>query len=144
MVFHRLAYAFLGLYFLLASPFRALAVEQIPLDPSAPPQPLPAIVTAVVVEPLTSRYCTVRLSPNGVVSVARPCGLEAKLKAVKAWRQRGTTIEFLTARHNVVLAFLQTGERSYATKPVDGVARLTLKMLPQASMPLQGPAPQAP
>jgi|GEM_PF-3259070 len=144
MGFHRLGYAVVGLYFLLASPFRALAVEPIPLDPSAPPEPVPAIVTAVVVEPLTSRHCTVRLAPNGVAVVARPCGLEVRLKAVKAWRQRGTTIEFLTARQIVVLSFRQTGARSYATRPVDGAARLTLKMLPQDAVPLQGAVPLAP
>jgi len=81
-----LAYAVQGVFFLLVSPFQALVVEQITLDPSAPPLPPPAIVTAVVVEPSTSRNCTLRLLPNGIVGLARPCGLDGWLNAVGAWR----------------------------------------------------------
>ena len=139
MRFHRLTYAVLGLFVLVASPFRAVGTEQIPLDPAALPKPPVATVTAVVAEPSTSRHCTLRLLPNGVVTIGRPCGLEVRLKAVKAWRMTGNVVDLLDVEQKPVLSFERAGPRSFKT-PSGGRkgAQLTLTMLPASSMPLSG------
>ena len=140
MRFQRFTYASLGLFVLVASPFQAVGTEQIPLDPTAPPKPPVASVTAVVAEPSTSRHCTLRLLPNGVVTIGRPCGLDVRLEAVKAWRMTDDAVELLDVQQRPVLSFERVGPRSFKTPSgASGGEQLILTMLPASSMPLSGP-----
>ncbi len=137
-----MAYAVQGVFFLLVSPFQALVVEQITLDPSAPPLPPPAIVTAVVVEPSTSRNCTLRLLPNGIVGLARPCGLDGWLNAVGAWRMTDELVYLLDVQQKPVLSFVRVGPRSFRTFRTASKSgthvQLTLTLLSPRSLPLSG------
>lgn len=135
MTIHRFLGAVLLVFALLASPSSGRASEQIPLDPGAPPRPPASTLAAIVAEASSSRSCSLRLVPNGLVTVARPCGLEARLDAVRRWRRCGDSIIFLGEGSTSLFVFRKAGARSYQTE-AQGPGQLTLTLLPAASIPL--------
>ena len=135
MSLHHFLGALMLFFALLANPLNARASEQIPLDPNAPPRPPARTLSAIVVEETTSRRCSVLLMPNGVVTLARPCDLEARLDAVRRWRRCGDNIKFLGAGPSSLLVFMPAGARRYKTEG-HGPSQLTLILLPEVSTPL--------
>jgi hypothetical protein len=113
----------------------ATASETILLDPNAPKPPPLTVLGVVVTGEISQASCTLRLMPNGVVSMPSQCALSARLSGVATWQRRTNQITFRNANRVRLLTFYSGGGNVFRTHTVRP-ERLRLVFLPQSSMPM--------
>jgi len=113
----------------------ASASETVHLDPNAKPTPAPATASAVISEESSDRACTVRLVPNGVLTMPRPCVLDDRIGRTRLWSRDAGSISLLEDNGLLLFRFEARGPRVYRTRDAKP-PQLVLSFLPETSQPM--------
>jgi hypothetical protein len=113
----------------------ASASETVHLDPNAKPTPAPATASAVISEESSDRACTVRLVPNGVLTMPRPCALDDRIGRARLWSRGAGSISLLEDNGLLLFRFEARGPRVYRTRDAKP-PQLVLSFLPETSQPM--------
>lgn len=113
----------------------AAASQPIQLDPHAQPLPPPTIIRAVILEEHTKRRCSLRLMPNSVVVLLRPCALEGRVGLARQWLMDAGSIVLMAEDKRILFRFNSISPRAYRTRGAE-TPQLTLSLLPATSMPM--------